>query len=1352
MSVKHGLLHNHTYHSLNDGAMSVTALVRRAKDLGAPAVALTDHGTLTGVFSFLKECKKEGILGIPGVETYVLNEVTGQASHLILMARNYQGLKSIIKAVTESYREIEDIRSPRMKKAVIEEFFRGNENVIATSACVGGVLSSILKQNEKLETSIDSLKKRQKKYSDPKMSTVSKNMELAKHEKEELERLLTDRKEIEKLSKRKFAVKERTLKKLEGEEKEAFEKKLRKEKDETAMAKKVLPEIKSRINKKRSQIRLLEKRIKEETISNENHRMLEEKIFKLQQKMKTEEELYEKAKEELRYYRNIFPYFYVEVQNHGYPEEKEIFQALAKAAREESVPVVAANDAHMAMDSDDEFLRRQLSFSLRFGKWNPLTDCDRELYLKSDEELEEALSAILPKDIVEEAMENVGTIVRSVHVEIPQEKHYPVFPDAKNQLFKLAVKGKETRFPNGNGWNEQYEERLDYELGIIDKLGYNDYLCCVEDLLTVGRKLGHLSKDDLEALNMHMDQMTETEVHTFLDRHDSQVGYTIGPGRGSGAGSLVNYLIGITNLDPIQYGLIFERFLNPDRVSPPDIDSDIAKGVRDTLIHYIRVKYGKDAVCGIYTKGTRGAKKSVDDAARMLVDRYDDTSYYTKAEKVKLEIGDELGTTINPGGKSCGEKLKEAFKEDEKAMEILHYALLLEDTIASHGLHAAGVIISDTENVSDYVPLEYNAAKGTWASQADKVESEEWGLLKIDMLGLKNLDILTDCQRRVFRRHGISIDFDQLPFEPEVFSEIFAKGNTFGVFQFESDGMKKMLREFQPENFEDVILLIACYRPGPMSFIPEMIEVKHGRKKASYLTPELKPILKDTYAAIVYQEQVMEIFMQLAGYSFGQADLVRRAMSKKKEDVLNAERASFIHGDSNRGIVGCVARGISEEIADQLFDQMTDFAKYAFNRSHAAAYAKTSYLTAWSKFHYPTEFLTAVLNIAEKQEKVTAIIEECRRIGIKILPPDINRSGLDFLDVSDHEILYGLKMIRNVKSASEAILIARNEKPFQGFKDFFLRGIDKKDVVESLIYSGAFDCFIENRMALIKGFEEMKNLAKKLGEKERNLKAKKTELTKMEEEGFYKTDRSMMKKHDTLLDAIKRTQKAYHLLEDSFHAYTFQQHLPESLRIKLKNERASVGAYLSGHPMDEYPDHEKLGTVLIQDVIFHSDSKIQVMGIVENLVFRNRKADGAPMAFFNLSDATGSIPCCCFTKAFSKYGELLSEGEALIANGKILSDQAAVDSTQEVVKINIFDLKEIAPLKKPIIISIPDVIIWQMELYPLLQKFLDGKGHPLILYDRVFGQFREAAFRVSPEILAEDLCEGCFFLKNAGTK
>ena len=1350
MSIKHGILHNHSEYSLNDSAMTIKELVKTAKNLGAPAVALTDHGTMTGIFSFLKETKKSGINGIPGVETYVINEATGRASHLILMAKTYDGLRSIMKAVTESYRGITDVRKPRMTKETIERYFKGNADVIATSACVGGVLGTILTQNQTLDSQIEKIEKRMRGYTDPKRSTLSGNQTKLSQCEKELVKLVADRDEADRLAKRKFKAKEKTLENLEGEEQTAFAKRIEEEKKETALAKEVLPEIKRRLASKRREITTLKRKIKEEQESVDQYLLLDQQKKELESKKKSKDELYQAVKEEILFYCSIFSDFYVEVQYHGIEDEAGVFPILAAAARELKVPLVAANDAHLSICEEDNITARQIMRSLRFNRWEETHPSDWELYIKTDEELSDALSKILPKDVVLEAMENVGVIASMCKVEIPEEKHYPAYPDAKNRLKALSLAGKEQLFPKG--WDEAYEERLSYELSIIDQMGYNDYLCIVEDFLTVGRKLGYLSEKDLDELDQNMDQMSLKSFHEYLNQHATEVGYTIGPGRGSGVGSLVNYLTGITNLDPLKYGLIFERFLNPERVSPPDIDSDIANGVRDVLIHYMRHTYGDDAVCGIYTKGTQAAKSSIDNVARVLASRDGEKSYLTIANVIKREIPNELDVTLNESGNSCGKHLLETFKEDLLSTEIIQKAMLVEGVIVSHGLHAAGLIISDSGNVSDYVPLEYNQAKKAWASQTDKYESEELGLLKMDFLGLKTLDVITDCARRVRARHGISINFDQIQFEDEVFKQVYSKGKTAFVFQFEGAGMQGMLKNFQPSSFEDLILLVACYRPGPMQYLEDIIEVKQGRKDMEFLTPQLKPILSKTYGAIVYQEQVMEIFMQLSGYSYGQADLVRRAMSKKKEEILLNERTSFLHGDKKRNIEGCIKRGISEQIANQLFDEMIDFAKYAFNKSHAAAYAKTSYMTAWAKFHYPTEFMTASLNIADKPEKIAAAISECKALGIKVLPPGVNRSDDKFKDVCENTILYGLKPVRSVKSSAYEIIEKRKEQVFQSFRDFFLRTKLKKDVMESLISAGAFDGFIDNRMSLKKGLEQMKDSYEKLLKKQEDLERKTKEQKRLKEKMQRFTREELegeegaecLKKAKRLQTSINKAKAAIKLYEESFSGVTFQKNFPEAHQQRLKNERHALGAYLSGHLVDEYPDHKKIGTIPIREVASSEKQYLKIMGAMQDLQIKSRRSDGAPMAFFTLSDRSGEIPCCCFTKTYDSYGEYVHEDDVVIIEGKRQVDTMEGD---EEVKVIVSKVRPLKPERPPVLLSIPDVIVWQEQIYPLFSQFRTSHGTPVILHDRFTGQFREVDFKVSQEVFQTSLPDACFIRK-----
>ena len=778
--------------------------------------------------------------------------------------------------------------------------------------------------------------------------------------------------------------------------------------------------------------------------------------------------------ERAEWFRDLFPSFYLELQYHGLEDEAYVMPLLVRIARETGIPLIAANDAHMTDASDASLEARQILRFNYFRRHQELGEADRELYLKSDEELGEALRQVVDPEAVEEAMGNLQ-VLGECNVMFPKEKHYPKVEGGAS-FDELLDTAREAMIQSGD-WDDAHEQRLKRERDVIRSMGYVDYHMVVRDFCIMGRSLGVVPKDRLSDMPLRYDQAL-----SWIQKQGYAIGVGVGPGRGSAVGSLVCYLLGITNLDPVKYDLLFERFLNPERVSMPDIDTDIKTSLRPYLIQFIKQKYGEQAVSSISTVMTYAGRGAIKMAGR---DRADElygslpakeqaeqkSRYLDRVAKVAGFVPEQWDGSLS----DLTESFLVQFHGEEERL-LWERAQMIEGKVSSTSVHAGGIVVSDNRDLCEYVPLLWREDKQTWATQCDMIRVEEKGLLKIDLLGLNTLDCITDTLHQIWERHGIAVDLDHLPFEPEVFQEIYATGNTNSVFQFESPGMKQMLREFRPTCFEDLILLVAAYRPGPMQFLDHIIAVKHGREPENYRTPELEPILSKTYSAIIYQEQVMQIFKDLAGYSLGQADLVRRAMSKKKTEKLKVERQAFLFGDPERHIDGCCARGIPEEAANALFDEIMEFARYAFNKSHAAAYAMVSYQTAWLKYHYPAEFLCAMFNNKD-QEGYGPLVEDCASYGIALLPPDINRSESGFV-VEGDSIRYGFAGIKGIRDSEDLswILQKRGSRfryaPFLSLSDFARRvsrdgKLLHRGFLFTLAKSGVFDCLAPDREAFV---------------------------------------------------------------------------------------------------------------------------------------------------------------------------------------------------------------------------------------------------------------------------------------------
>ena len=744
------------------------------------------------------------------------------------------------------------------------------------------------------------------------------------------------------------------------------------------------------------------------------------------------------------------------------------------------------------------------------------------------------------------------------------------------------------------------------------------------------------------------------------------------------------------------------------------------------MIDYVARKYRRAdrpdgfPVSGIVTKGMQAAKSSIRNCARLLGDaeKGDSKAYTSLGDEMCKQIpGDDLKATI----KKYEGTIRDHFSGRQElgtVMKILADAKLVEGKFSVFGAHAAGVIISDDGDISDFMPLmqtEDAEHKKRWVCQQDMVQAEESGALKMDFLGLRTLVIISDAIRMIEKEHGITIHpRDDIPFEPEVFKEIYAEGNTDGVFQFESAGMKKLLQSFGPENIEDLILLNAIFRPGPIQYVDEVTEVKHG-KKVSYDIPELEPILKNTYGKPVYQEQVMMIFQQLAGYSLGQSDMVRRFMSKKKMDKLVHEREAFLHGDSSRNIAGCEANGIDPEAADRLFDELIDFAAYAFNKSHACAYSILSYYTAWLKYHYPAEFMCSLMDMSD-YDKMGQYASICRKAswgpvpkGIAVRNPDINLSGSSFT-VKDGAIYFGIGSVKGISGAGDMIVKEREENgPFRSFADFLAR-LDnpKKNVVESLIDSGAFDSFGNSRKALHEIYPASAALLKTMKDK-----------------------RKVMEDETSGAKKAANAKAAYAAAEQELRGIAPDPAIVDDIMEKLEAEKRAIGLFVSDHPLNSYEVSGKHTDI----AVLREGRRQSIMGCVSDLQIRFRKSDGKPMAFFSLEDTTGSVDVCVFTATFEEFRDLLRADAALKVTGQVRAEEF---NGKEVLKMNAASIEELKKKTKTVIMD-TRLDEWK-KVREDIQDLVCDDGMKLILNDTLTRQMRPTRLRVSADILKRYRC------------
>ena len=903
--------------------------------------------------------------------------------------------------------------------------------------------------------------------------------------------------------------------------------------------------------------------------------------------------LYDEACEAAKGYRDIFGEgnYFLELQDHGIPAQKVVNAGLMRMSRELSIPLVATNDSHYIYKEDTE--AHDILLCVQTGK--KVQDENRmryepgQFYLKSEEEMR----ALFP--YAAEALDNTHRIAERCHVEIEfGHTKLPKFdvPDGLTSweyLNKLCREGFAVRYPEDDG---TIRERLEYELGVIKTMGYVDYFLIVWDFIHYARSQNIM----------------------------------VGPGRGSAAGSVVAYCLGITDIDPIRWQLIFERFLNPERVSMPDIDVDFCFERRGEVIDYVTRKYGKDRVVQIVTFGTLAARGVVRDVGRAL------DLPYAKCDTIAKMIPTDLGMTLDKA-LAANPELKTLYDSDQETRYLIDMSRRLEGLPRHTSMHAAGVVISSAP-VEEYVPLS-RAADGSITTQYTMTTLEELGLLKMDFLGLRTLTVIRDAVALAEQGSGKTIDLKNIDYNDKKVLDYIGTGKDEGVFQLESSGMKGFMRELKPESLEDIIAGIALYRPGPMDFIPQYLKGKNDRSSITYDCPQLKPILEPTYGCIVYQEQVMQIVRDLAGYTWGRSDLVRRAMSKKKQSVMEKERRNFVYGNPEEGVKGCIANGISEETANRIYDRMIDFAKYAFNKSHAAAYAVVSYQTAWLKYYYPAEFMAALMtSVRENAGKVAAYIMNCRKMGIRILPPDINEAESGFT-VSGGDVRYGLSALRSVGQnvVNEIVEERKRNGRFLSLEDFIDRTAGRdinRRTLESFIKSGAMDT--------LPGTRKQKFLVAG------DLLDKKS-----------KDKKNSMAGQMSLFDFVGEEEKKSFLM-------TFPDVGEYTREELLAFEKEMLGVYVSGHPLEEYAEmweknvtagtgdfavDEETGEAQVKDGSFET-----IGGIITDRTLKTTR-NNKVMAFLTLEDMTGSIEVLVFPDAWDKYRDVIYEGAKVFLRGRV---------------------------------------------------------------------------------------------------
>ncbi len=962
---------------------------------------------------------------------------------------------------------------------------------------------------------------------------------------------------------------------------------------------------------------------------------------------------FEAAKQSALWFKDVFGEnnFFLELQDHGLAEQQKINPQLIRLSKETGIGLVATNDVHY-VDKEDSQMQKVLicvQTGKKLSEENGLSFETDEFYLKSAEEMAEVFSA------VPEALSNTVKIAQRCNVDFEFGKiKLPVFDignvDHKEFFRNKCYEGLYKIY--GDNPEKKVLDRLEYEIDVISKMGYVDYYLIVQDFVNFAKKKG----------------------------------IPVGPGRGSGAGSLAAYCIGITGVDPVKYDLLFERFLNPERVSMPDFDIDFCYVRRSEVIDYVIEKYGADHVAQIVTFGTMAARAAVRDVGRVM------DVPYNVCDKVAKLIPYNMGMTISKA-LEISKDLKNLYDFDEQIKNLLNMAIKVEGMPRHASTHAAGVVICD-KRVSEYVPLSKN--DDSVVTQYTMTALDELGLLKMDFLGLRNLTVIDDTVQAL-KGKGISLDIEKIPMDDKATLELFGKGLTDGVFQFESGGMKNTLRSFKPQNIEDLIAIISLYRPGPMDSIPKYIHNRYNSADVTYLTPLLEPILRVTYGCIVYQEQVMQICVNLAGYSMARADIVRRAMSKKKHEVMEKERKAFIYGekDENGNVLceGAVNRGVSEDAAKQIFEDMSAFSSYAFNKSHAAAYAVVAYRTAYLKCHYPKEYMAALLtSVLENSDKIGEYTAECKRMGIRILPPSVNESNESFTATSEG-IRFGLLAVKNLGRAvienliSERISGGKYVSPY----DFCVRNSSRelnRRALEGLIKSGALDNLGANR-------------------------------------------RQMLFSLDAIIDAVDNKRRFTSggqmdlFSDDVGESFEFKFPVLEELSSNqlLMMEKEATGLYLTGHPMAKFEGiPQKIGALTVSQIIGdeNADNKrVRVLVMFSSIKVRTLKNKNI-LAAAIAEDVTGSISVTCFSKVYNEFRPLLVEQKPILLTARVSDSDDRVrelicEKIEPISENLITQQKESKQIKSGVYVRVPNMHCEELEKIKAILQNSNGNV-PVFIY------------------------------------
>ena len=962
---------------------------------------------------------------------------------------------------------------------------------------------------------------------------------------------------------------------------------------------------------------------------------------------------YEEGKKAALRFESIFGKgnFFLELQDHGIPAQRMVNQQLVRMSEETGIELIATNDVHytFAEDADAHDVLLCIQTGKKLQDENRMRYEGGQYYLKSREEME----ALFP--YAKQALDNTGKIADRCNVEIefgvtkvPKFDYPPQYANSYEYLRALCLDGLHKRYGEPS---KEIMDRFEYEISVISSMGYVDYFLIVWDYVN------------------------------YAKTHDIPVG----PGRGSAAGSIISYCLGITDLDPIKYSLVFERFLNPERVTMPYIDVDFCPDHRQDVIDYVVKKYGQERVSQIVTFGTMAARAVIKDVGRVM------DLPFSKVDAVSKMVPMELKMTI-PKALKENPKLQQAYDEDEEVRVMIDKCKRLEGLPRHASVHASGVLICD-KAIVNYVPLSAGA-DGAVVAQFDMTTLERLGLLKMDFLGLRNLTVIKNAVELVKKTHP-DFNMDEISYTDPGVYEMIGAGKCEGVFQLESAGMKSFMKELKPTNIEDLIAGISLYRPGPMDFIPNYIKGKNNKDSVVYDCPQLEPILKPTYGCIVYQEQVMQIVRDLAGYSWGRSDLVRRAMSKKKASVMEQERKFFIYGNPDENVPGCVANGIDEKVANKIFDEMTDFAQYAFNKSHAACYSLVTYQTAYLKYHYPVEYMAALMtSVVNNTAKVSGYILAARQMNLQLLPPDVNASEYEFT-VEDGKIRFGLSAIKNLgRPTIQAICAERAANGiFKSLQDFLTRMCQdvNKRTVESLIKAGACDAFSTRRRPMVMIYAQMLDEA---------LKKSKDDIS------------GQMSLFDFADESEKESLEIP--LPD----------VPEFTKEELLGfEQEVLGVYVSGHPLDEYAKmwkkhttamstdfevDEESGTAKAQD-----GSHVTIGGMITNRTVKTTKT-GKLMAFLTIEDLVGSVEVLIFPRDYDKYQKTLEHADKVFITGRVTAN-AASDGSMENGKLIAESIQDFADVPRILWIKFDNLSKYNEEKADLRKELLESVGHDRVI-------------------------------------